>query len=121
MDGKILKKLRIDANLTQAELAKALDLNSGAMISMLESNEKKGSIETLKKIADYFKVSIDFLEGRTVNSPSFGVVDTLIDGLLKSGRITDPNNIDDLTKELILNIVKNEIALKMKNLETDAD
>lgn len=49
--GQILRKLRIDAGLTQEELAARLDYNSSGYISRLEIGEKKPSVELLFAIA----------------------------------------------------------------------
>ena len=49
--GKVLRELRINAGLTQEELAARLDYNSSGYISRLELGEKKPSVELLFAIA----------------------------------------------------------------------
>ncbi|GAB6107486.1 helix-turn-helix domain-containing protein [Fusibacter bizertensis] len=65
-DGEILKKLRMNNNLNQSELAKILDC-SQKNISSYETNTSRPSFEVLVNIANYFDVSIDYLFKR-VNS-----------------------------------------------------
>ncbi len=60
---KNLKELRQQKHKTQLELA--IDLNlPRTKYARYESGESDPSLDTLKKIADYFDVSIDFLVGR---------------------------------------------------------
>ncbi|MGO3019029.1 MAG: LexA family protein [Anaerococcus sp.] len=63
MIGKQLKSLRKDNGYTQADLAKKLHLTPKA-ISFYENNQREPDIDTLNRIADIFKVSIDYLNGR---------------------------------------------------------
>lgn len=59
-----LKKLRKEKNLYQKELAEILGV-SRPTISQYEAGTRRPDNETLEKLADYFKVSIDYLLGRT--------------------------------------------------------
>lgn len=63
MFGEKLKKLRMDKNMTQQELAKILKISSST-IGMYEQNRRSPDIETLKLIADYFQCSTDYLLGK---------------------------------------------------------
>lgn len=60
---KILRKLRENKGITQAELGKVLSI-SPSTIGMYEQGRRSPDYETLKKIADYFGVSTDCLLGR---------------------------------------------------------
>lgn len=60
--GERLRELRTEANLSAKELAKEL-YTSDASIIRWENNQINPSIEQLKKIAIYFKVSADYLIG----------------------------------------------------------
>ncbi|CAB1242374.1 Transcriptional regulator [Clostridiaceae bacterium BL-3] len=64
MFGEKLKKLRTDKNMTQQELAKILKISSST-IGMYEQNRRSPDIETLKKIAQHFNVSVDYLLDNT--------------------------------------------------------
>lgn len=61
-----LKRLREEKEMTQAELGKALEISPSA-IGMYEQGRRTPDIPTLKKIASYFNVSLDYLLG---NSPA---------------------------------------------------
>lgn len=60
--GEKIRYLRIKNNLTSKELSKALNVSEAA-ISLYENNKRNPSVEQIIKIADYFKVSTDFLLG----------------------------------------------------------
>ena len=62
--AKRLKDLRIENKLKQEELAEAVGV-SASMISMWENEINIPSLEKASKLADIFKVSLDYLAGRT--------------------------------------------------------
>lgn len=59
-----LKILRQERKLTQAQLAKELNMNQNT-ISRYENGEREAGYAELIEIANYFGVSIDYLLGRT--------------------------------------------------------
>ncbi len=59
-----MRALREEQGLYQKDLAEKLDLTQKT-ISNYENNERFPDQKTLRKIADLFNVSIDFLLGRT--------------------------------------------------------
>jgi transcriptional regulator with XRE-family HTH domain len=59
-----LKKLRKERNLSQDEVGKPLNI-SGRTVGNYESGEREPSLDTLIKIADFYKVNMDYLLGRT--------------------------------------------------------
>ena len=61
--GEILKSLRENANMTQDDLAKALNI-SLSTVSSYEREVRDPPSETLIIIADIFHVSVDYLLGR---------------------------------------------------------
>jgi transcriptional regulator with XRE-family HTH domain len=62
--GDRIRDLRNELNLEQKELAKILNVHKGT-ISNWENNKRNPDNEMISKIADYFKVSVDYLLGRT--------------------------------------------------------
>lgn len=67
MLGKKLLYLRNKHELTQVELAKIFCM-SRSTYAQYEVNRRKPDYDTLQRIADYYKVSTDFLLGRTEDS-----------------------------------------------------
>lgn len=61
-----LKELRKKKGISQQRLATDLNTTQNT-ISRYETGEREPGIDDLTKIADYFKVSVDYLLGRTDN------------------------------------------------------
>jgi transcriptional regulator with XRE-family HTH domain len=58
--GDILKELRLDAGLTQEDLALKLNITR-AVLSKYELNINEPSLEFLSIVSDFFNVSVDYL------------------------------------------------------------
>lgn len=64
--GNNLRKIRKEYNLKQEQIAKELNLAKNTY-NQYENNKRTPTIETLWKIADLYKTSIDYLVGRYKN------------------------------------------------------
>jgi transcriptional regulator with XRE-family HTH domain len=69
--GERLAALRKEKGLSQAELAKLLNIGQST-IAMYERNRRTPDPATLKRLADFFDVSVDYLLGRTNNRAGSG-------------------------------------------------
>lgn len=98
--GAIIKKLRIEKGLNQAQLARALDI-SGSTVRMIELGKRNGSIALLNKFAEFFDVSLDFIRGQTEYKNSEAVAFELVVRLKDLGLIKD--GIDYSTLKSIIN------------------
>ena len=61
--SEILKELRLEAGLTQKELANKIKIGQSTIVGY-EKGEREATLTNLSRYADYFNVSIDFLAGR---------------------------------------------------------
>lgn len=57
-----IKELRKEKNLSQKDLAKKLNISQQA-ISLYEKGNRELKLETWQKLADYFNVSVPYLQG----------------------------------------------------------
>ena len=64
--GKLIKELRIEKGLTIKQVADAIEVNVRSY-NYYEQARHEPSLETLKRICDFFDVSADYLIGRTDN------------------------------------------------------
>lgn len=64
MIGKRIKQLREERGITQEELAIIIECST-AMIGLIETGKRVGSVQNLVKLAEYFFVSTDYLLGLT--------------------------------------------------------
>lgn len=62
MFAERLRQLRREKNLTQLELSKSLNVSNGT-IAMWETNKRQPDLETIKNLASFFNVSVDYLMG----------------------------------------------------------
>lgn len=62
-----LKTLRESRKMSQLQLSKALNVSSG-LIAHYETGKRKPSRERMEQIADFFNVSMDYLNGRELGS-----------------------------------------------------
>ena len=97
MDGGRLRRLRKQKGLTQSQLGKIINV-SKVSISGYESGERTPDTDNLRRLADFFDVSTDYLLGRTDN-PSSNVVkesEAKYDALSEIRKLTDKHGIDHL-------------------------
>ncbi|WP_147566661.1 helix-turn-helix domain-containing protein [Clostridium tyrobutyricum] len=105
---EILYKLRKKNDLTLDKLAEETGISKN-MLWHLEKGDRTGTIETLKKLSNFYNVSLDYITGNTERS---ALIDDFIKGLVKDGILTSPDNIPPDVQKQILNLIK----LKLKNL-----
>lgn len=91
-----IKQLRIDNNLTQRDIADKIGITPTG-ISYWESGNAIPNFETLKKLADFFNVSIDYLTGNENNNNENDVL------FRKIGKV------DAEKKDLLMRILNNTI------------
>lgn len=61
-----IKELRKERHITQIKMAMDLNMSQNT-VSRYENGEREPGIAELVAIADYFRVSVDYLIGRTDN------------------------------------------------------
>lgn len=72
MFSEKLKTLRKQHGITQNQLAKELGIGTST-IGMYESNIRKPSYKVLKKISNYFNVSVDYLVNESEYENTFNL------------------------------------------------
>ena len=89
-----LKKLRKAKNLTQIELAKKLNVANGT-VGNWESGNRQPDYETLKKIAEFFNVTTDYLLGR---EQTFLKTNSLTENQKKGIRLAEQLSAEQMEK-----------------------
>ncbi len=95
-----LKELRETKNISQKKLAEEL-LLSQRTISSYENEINEPDIETLKKIAKYFKVSVDYLIDFKLEDENISISEI-------------KQNIKKLDRQQLLKLIENQIILLTK-------
>src|SRR5690606_3461918 len=109
-----LKKEREKRNWSQVEVAKKVGITN-AVLSNYERDYRDPDTETLKKLADLYNVSTDFLLGRTENSSPMNMDEeefkkAISDPELKRWYSELPNSDEEDLQKLrkMWDIIKNE-------------
>lgn len=102
MNGNKLRKIRESKGLLQKEVADALKISTST-IGMYEQNRREPDNDTLKKIANYFEVSTDYLLDNTPKKSEEEEIEILRQLLIKN-KYMKPN--EDLTKKELNNLIK---------------
>lgn len=76
--GVKLAELRHKAHMSQFQLAKVLKVSTSTL-GMYETGKREPSLKVLKRIADYFNVSTDYLLGRAKKGQTSTDLDEAID------------------------------------------
>jgi transcriptional regulator with XRE-family HTH domain len=101
--GQNLQKLRTNNNMTQEDLGKLLNV-SQSTIAYYESGKKQPSLETIVFIADYFRVSVDYLLGiGSFISPALQTTGLSQENLDLLGRL---NNLTDTDRKEIESYIR---------------
>lgn len=124
--GQRIKERRKELNLSVEDVAKKLKKNK-ATVYRYESNEIENlPISILEPLADILETTPAFLMGWSTNEIEAskekkimfveGSIDLLLKHFLNSGIITDIDNMDKDTEDMILSLVKRELKrIKKEN------
>lgn len=104
MFAEKLKKLRTDKGLTQVRFSQEFNISSGT-IAMWETGKRMPDTEMLKRIANYFDVSIDYLLDNKKSSQSDE--SELNDVYLSYAKEMQENDIDPDDIALAIETIKN--------------
>ena len=85
-----LRRFRKDFNLTQKQVAEAIGIAETAY-QKYEHGKVKPSVDVIERIADFYKVSTDYLLGR-IHTPHLGAFE-------ESPKITSPDFLDRIIFE----------------------
>lgn len=110
MFGDRLQELRKNCKMTQEELGNKLGVAKNT-ISCWESSISQPSIELIRRLADIFKVSTDYLLG--INFDNLSEIDKIKKALKEAGMMAN----DDLTQEELEKALK--IVEVMRNGKDD--
>ncbi len=101
--GDILKKIRLEHNLTQKDVANILDI-ARQTYNHYEVQESIIPLKYLNELANYYKVSIDYLLGLSTNKNKDITFDK-IDAKISGERLKKWRKENKLTQEKLANIL----------------
>ncbi len=109
MNGNKLRNLRENQGLLQKELADRLDI-SASTIGMYEQGRRQPDNDTLKKISQFFGVSIDYLLDNEIPNTNLKdnelkEIEALKKALQKSGFLSGEEDLTDEELEKVMKFV----------------
>ena len=124
MPGNNLQRLRIEKDLTQSQLGELFGLSKTA-ISLYESEKRGMDMELVKKLADFFNTTTDYVLGREVTveieMPHPGNIKSMedIDRILVDMKSNLYNTVNDghITQEKaaeILDLVRRQLLMVLE-------
>lgn len=108
--GNRIKELRLENGISQEELSKAIGVTRQA-ISLFEKGKRDPKLETWVKLADYFNVSIEYLQGQTDEKSIY----------IEFYKVTTNERYTEKMNKILNNLKKNMTEKEWKefiNLET---
>lgn len=116
MFAENLKELRMRKGVSQEELAKAIFVSVPA-ISQYENDQNMPSLESLKRIAQFFNVSVDYLIGITpYDTLEEKMNQDYCNGVTVSTLVDKCINVTGKHRETLLDVVE---SLEMRSKRTD--
>lgn len=109
--GSRLKKARMNKRLTQQEVANKIDVSNGA-ISGYERNYRDPDTETLKKLANLYGVSLDWLNGRDDKEGEYTLPEEVILNVIREAEeefkvsLRDDPVVESAVRDLLKNLAK---------------
>lgn len=113
-----VKEVRKEMGLTQEEMAKKLNI-SRSYLGDIERGRLKGTnVKIISKLSDITGKPMEYFLGKDVEVRQYDILDSAIDLLIEKDLIDTNGDIkDETSKEILWNILKKEIQLKIKNRE----
>jgi transcriptional regulator with XRE-family HTH domain len=115
--GEKIRNLRINNSWTQKDLALRLGVAHNT-VSDYERDTKAVAVATLEKLCDIFEVEMSYFldnDSEVINiKDNKMMVEDILNYLIDRKVITDPNNIDKQTLDMIIAAIKKDISNKLE-------
>lgn len=111
--GARLKRAREEKRLTQQEAARRLGITNGA-ISGYERNYRDPDTDTLKKLADLYEVSLDWLNGRDEKEGDYTLPEEIISKVIREAEVEFKVNLrdDPVVESAVRDLINNLARMK---------
>lgn len=118
-----IKKSRKEMNLTQQEFAKLLGISRGNLGDLENGKNKGGNLSPIRKLSEVTgKETSYFLDSNSkLPVKEYAVLDTTINMLITKGSISKSGKVPPKYKKILLEILEQEIALKLERRKNRED
>ncbi|MDU6040103.1 MAG: helix-turn-helix domain-containing protein [Clostridium butyricum] len=113
-----VKDLRKELGLTQEEFANKLGISRSYYCDIERGRLKGTNVKIISKLSDITGKPMEYFLGKDVDVKQYDILDSAIDLLISKNMIDEEGNIlDEISKNILMDILKKEIQLKIKNKE----
>lgn len=113
-----VKDLRKELGLTQEEFANRLGISRSYYCDIERGRLKGTNVKIISKLSDITGKPMEYFLGKDVDVKQYDILDSAIDLLISKNMIDEEGNIlDEISKNILMDILKKEIQLKIKNKE----
>jgi len=113
-----VRSIRKEMGLTQEEFAKKLGITRGYLSDIERGRLKGNNVSLISKLSDISGKPMEYFVDKDVDIQPFEVLNSAMDMLIDKGYIDDDGSInDEMAKNIIMEILKKELCLKIKSRE----
>lgn len=105
-------------HLTQQEFADKLGISRGYYCDMERGRNKGTNVKVISKLSDVTGKPMEYFVDKDTELKQYDVLDSALDMLIDKGYVEDDGEINDnMAKNIIMEILKKELCLKIKSRE----
>lgn len=111
-----VRDIRKEMKLTQDEFAKKLGISRSYYCDIERGRLKGTNVKIISKLSDITGKPMEYFLGKDVDIKQYDILDSALDMLIDKGLIDNEGNfLDKTSQDIVFNILKKEIQLKIKN------
>ena len=119
MLGVKVRELRLSMKLTQEEFAKKLGISRSYLGDIERGRLKGNNVKIISILSDISGKPMEYFLDKKANVKLYDTLDAALDMIIDKGLVDEEGNIlDETSREIIYNILKTEIKLKIKTRES---
>lgn len=118
-----IKQARKEMNLTQQEFAKLLGISRGNLGDLENGKNKGGNLSLIRKLSEVTGKEISYFLNYKSEFPinQYEVLDNAINMLITKGAISKDGKVSPRYKNILFEILEQEIALKLERRNKGED
>ncbi len=118
-----IKQARKEMNLTQQEFAKLLGISRGNLGDLENGKNKGGNLSLIRKLSEVTGKEISYFLNYESEFPinQYEVLDNAINMLITKGAISKDGKVSPRYKNILFEILEQEIALKLERRNKGED
>ncbi|WP_242655198.1 helix-turn-helix transcriptional regulator [Clostridium cellulovorans] len=113
-----IKELRKEMGLTQEEFASKLEISRSYYCDIERGRLKGTNVKIISKLSDVTGKPMEYFLDKDVEVKQYDILDSALNMLIEKGLINSDGEItDETSRNIVMEILKKEIQLKIKSRE----